>query len=89
MSKLIERLCKKIKDELGYECEPSTFKRTYAGYWQRSEGAWSWFIRTKNKIELGCAEPVKECVKRKYILTLSAYDSEIYLELRRDLNTKH
>ena len=39
-SKLAERLAKKIYKELGIECDPNTFRRTYAGYWQRSQGTW-------------------------------------------------
>ena len=83
MSKLIDRLCVKIKDELGIECDPTTFKRTRAGYWQRASGAWSWFIQTKNsRIDIGSSEPVTECVKKKWELCRSGEDREIYLRKR-------
>lgn len=77
-SKLILRLCKKIQDDLGYECDEYSFRRTYAGYWQRSLGAWSWYMRTKSGVDIGSMEPVTECVKKKYKLIKSG--QEIYIE---------
>jgi hypothetical protein len=39
MSKLSERLTKKIKEELDINCIPETFRRTYAGRNQKAAGA--------------------------------------------------
>lgn len=33
-----ERLAEKIRKEIGIECEPSTFQRTYAGKTGRQQG---------------------------------------------------
>ena len=39
-----QRLLRRIADELGLPIPPSTvIRRTRAGRWQRSCGAWSWF----------------------------------------------
>jgi hypothetical protein len=39
-----ERLLARLRDELGLDLpEDTVIRRTYAGYWQRSRGAWSWF----------------------------------------------
>ena len=84
-SKLILRLCKKIKDEIGFDCDPYTFRRTYAGYWQRGNGAWSWFIMTKkSKITLGSSDPVTKCVNGKYRLVKLETSTEIVAELRKE-----
>lgn len=78
-SELILRLCKKIKDEIGWDCDPTTFRRTRAGYWQRSMGAWSWYIQTRNShIDVGSSDTVTECVKDTNKLVRSG--NEIYTE---------
>lgn len=72
LSVLILRLCEKIEKELGIVCDPTTFRRTYAGYWQRSVGAWSWSMRSvRSYREVGSQERASECVKRKYRLEIS------------------
>lgn len=38
----IERFCKRVKKDHDVDLDPTTFRRTYAGYWQRAQGAWSW-----------------------------------------------
>lgn len=43
-----ERLAKKIKDELGVDIDPSTWRRSYAGYWQRSSGCCSSSVKQAN-----------------------------------------
>lgn len=82
MSKLIERLCKKIKDEVGCDCDPASFRRTYAGYWQRSNGAWSWFMLTKGGWDIGSSEPATKCVQKKY--KIYKIGTELYLEERKE-----
>lgn len=61
MSVLIERLCKKLKDECGIDCDPSTFQRIYAGRHQKSAGAGSWCLGELGTI-IGM-EPATECVR--------------------------
>lgn len=79
---LRERLAKKIEKDTGIACDPETFRRTYAGYWQRSLGAFVWTMQIKGDFEeLGSTYPASECVKSKYKLTLSCDKLEIYPEL--------
>lgn len=43
-SKMVRRLVDRIKEEFGIECDPNSFRRTYAGWWQKSDGAYSWTL---------------------------------------------
>ena len=71
MSDLAIRLAKKIEDELGIKCDPSTFRRTYAGYWQKASGAWVWAIRVSGtSFEIGSGDTATMCVDKKYKLYL-------------------
>lgn len=45
-TKLASTLAALIKAEFGLTVEPVIY-RVYAGHWQRSMGAWSWFMTTK------------------------------------------
>jgi len=40
------------------------FERLRPGYWQRSEGAWSWLV-TCGAIQVGSADSVAACLKSK------------------------
>ncbi len=51
-SVLAEKLAKKIEKDIGLVCDPTTFRRTYAGYWQRSNGAWLWTMQVIEISEL-------------------------------------
>ncbi len=78
----VERLVKKIEEELGIVCDPETFCRTRAGYWQKRQGAFSWEMYLLNSnVKVGSCDTVSECVKRKYRLTISR-DGEICAEER-------
>lgn len=84
-SALAERLAKKIEQDTGLKCDPNTFVRTYAGRWQREEGAWCWTMRlTESSYEIGSSDPASECVKQKYKLIES--QSEIHAELKENDN---
>lgn len=62
---LAERLSKKIKRDIGIECVPCTFRRTYAGYWQKRAGAFVWEMNVKGfSYEIGSTQPASELVKR-------------------------
>lgn len=43
-SKMVRKLVDRIKEEFGIECDPNSFSRTYAGWWQKSDGAYSWTL---------------------------------------------
>ena len=79
---LRERLAKKIEKDTGIICDPETFRRTYAGYWQKALGAWVWAMRIKGSPkELGSVFSASECVKSKYKLVLSYDPIEVFPEL--------
>ena len=81
-SPLAERLAKRIKNDLGIELDPKTFRRTYAGYWQRTSGAWAWTMcstNPKNPIEVGSSDPATVCVRKDHTLLISE-DCEISAE---------
>ena len=44
-SKMVKKLVNRIKEEFGIECDPNSFRRTYAGWWQKSDGAYSWTLK--------------------------------------------
>lgn len=75
--KPFERLAIRLNKELDLDCD--NFKRVYAGYWQRAQGAWSWGARIKGKlISVGSQWNVKECLK--------AVRLEIYRESWNDIS---
>ena len=77
---LAERLSKKIKRDIGIECVPCTFKRTYAGYWQKRAGAFVWEMNVKGfSYEIGSTQPASEPVKRGCKLELQG--NEIFGEV--------
>lgn len=80
-SPLADKLAKKIERELGLTCDPATFRRTYAGYWQKSNGAWLWTMRVMNgAYEIGSSNPASECIKKKYRLVMLESGDEICAE---------
>ena len=73
---LAERLAKKIKRELGIECDPSTFRRTYVGRCQKQGGAFVWTMHAKDRHwTIGSCDTATQCVNSKY--KLSILDDEI------------
>ena len=77
---LAERLSKKIKRDIGIECVPCTFKRTYAGYWQKRAGTFIWEMNVKGfSYEIGSTQPASELVKRGCKLELQG--NEIFGEV--------
>jgi hypothetical protein len=66
--KSVDKLAKRLKDEHDLDVDVSTFGRTRAGYWQRSCGAWSWFMYLKapegfSKREIGSQYSVGQLLK--------------------------
>jgi hypothetical protein len=60
------RLANKLKKFLNINAVPIIY-RTRAGYWQRSCGAWKWFVRTEDWLYYGSGETVKEIMKAKIL----------------------
>lgn len=40
----VQRLAERLEREHKLKCNVATFERVYAGHWQRSSGAWSWWM---------------------------------------------
>jgi len=66
MSKLAERLAKRIYAESGLIFEPK-INRTRCGYWQKAQGAWSWWMQTKDYFQVGSRHSATACVTAKKI----------------------
>lgn len=67
---MVKKLVKKIYDDVGLECYPSTFHRTRAGKHQKSAGAFVWIIEAKGYGYIGSIYPASECIKKEYKLAL-------------------
>lgn len=81
----VEKLAKFVKEIFDVDLEPTSFKRTYAGHYQRSNGAWSWFMREKNTyFEIGSADSVTNILKYKDYVTL--LDDELIIENDKQRN---
>lgn len=74
----VERLVERLRVEGFHIPDDYRFRRTYAGHWQRSAGAWLWELSWFGGPSLGSANTVKECLKAKRL----TFDSngEIYTE---------
>lgn len=78
-----ERLAERIKRDLGYEIEPSTWRTTHAGYWQRASGACSSIVQLRDGLfELMFFEPASEYLRRDRRLEtfFDCYDIHVYAE---------
>ena len=64
MSNLAKKLSLRIEKELGIKVEPKIY-RTRAGYWQKAQGAWSWFMETKDNFEVGSQHSAKDVLNAK------------------------
>lgn len=60
---LFVRLADKIQNDLGIACMKDSLRRTYAGYWQRKAGAWSWEGVTEDGRRIGSIWSVSELLK--------------------------
>ena len=77
---IAERLSNKIKRDIGIECVPCTFKRTYAGYWQKRAGAFIWVMNVKGfSYEIGSTQSASELLRRGYKLEMKG--NEIFGEV--------
>lgn len=64
MSRLSEKLSKKILQDTGVRTDPGTFRRTYAGCWQKAAGAFLWTMEAKDgDITVGSCDRASDCIK--------------------------
>ena len=64
MSRLSEKLSKKILQDTGVSTDPGTFQRTYAGCWQKAAGAFLWTMQAKDgSITVGSCDRASDCIK--------------------------
>lgn len=55
-----ERLKRRLIEELHLDIAPDAqFHRTYPGYWQRSQGAWSWFVWDRHCHDYGSQTSIR------------------------------
>jgi len=66
-------LAKRIKKEFGMEVIP-VIHRTYCGRWQRGAGGWSWFMLTKNNVDIGSTYRATEVLKAKKVSLCDGLD---------------
>lgn len=72
----------KLKIEGLFNRKVISIERVYAGHWQRSRGAWSWFAILENGPSVGSCYTMTECVKAKKLekLSLTVVDVELFPE---------
>lgn len=69
--KTIKQLIKRIHNDLGIECDPETFHRTYRGYWAKRASEWSWDMQTADhKYNIGSIYTATEILKSKNKLVI-------------------
>lgn len=65
---VVEKLCRKLKEDCGIECDPLTFRRTYAGAQMKSNlSFYSWVMKSGFE-EIGSMTAASELIKKKYKL---------------------
>lgn len=80
MSELSKRLAKKIEMELNILCDPDTFRRSYAGFWMKTQGAFVWEMDGVHGGTIGSMYPASELVKKSVKLIYDQKESEIFPE---------
>lgn len=78
------RLADRIRDDLGIEVDRDSLKRTYAGYWQRKAGAWSWEGRTLDGHRIGSAWTAGELLKSRKLTTVDGVNWHTETEIAPD-----
>ncbi len=80
--KLADQLVK-IAQEFGLNVGPGphTLNRTRAGHWQRSAGAWSWWLADADGREVvGSTSPATDVVRAYREKRVTLYRSEFFIE---------
>lgn len=79
--KLVARLKKDFDIELS---DDVVIRRTYAGYWQKSKGAWSWFFYSLSLgaiHNIGSQHSIRELLRCKTITLYQAHgDTTLLIE---------
>jgi len=65
MNTLAINLKNRLEKEFGIENIIPEIHRTRAGYWQRAEGAWSWFMMCKDNTDVGSQWSATKVLKAK------------------------
>lgn len=73
MTKQFEKLRLRLNKELALNIpEHAVFKRTYAGYWQLSSGAWKWLCNyPEHPYDIGSSYTAGEILKAKKISVIN------------------
>lgn len=62
------RLLERLKEQKSLVIkEEASIERLYPGHWQRSAGAWLWYIKNNFPFEIGSCYTMKECLESKYL----------------------
>lgn len=60
-----------VKEKFNIDLDEESFRRTYAGHWQRSHGAWSWVMYKKKSVKsYGSSWSITEHLKHKNTIKL-------------------
>lgn len=78
-----ERLAQRLKNNLGLDVDVSSFKRTYASKWMKSDGAFVWTCKLKNNsiTEVGSSETATNLIKSKSSLTMNHIENWNEIEI--------
>lgn len=64
MSRLSEKLSQKILQDTGIRTDPETFRKIYAGCWQKAAGAFLWTMKAEDgSITVGSCDRASDCIK--------------------------
>ena len=77
---LVQKFAMFVALNLDVHMDVTTFHRTYAGYWQRAQGAWSWWAYTVKGWEIGSQIPLTELWKNRSRMYLSDNDEFEYAD---------
>ena len=87
MKTLAQKLADRIKKEFDVEVIP-VIHRTRAGYWQRSAGAFSWFMLTKENQNIGSQGPAKDVLKAKELSNTWTDNSQMAIDIEEPDNPR-
>ena len=90
--KISEKLLKRLKEELNLDIQRNAYiKRTYAGYWQKSQGAFLWYVYNSDGIvsNIGSCYRISDLLKSdKLEISTSWEDIEIFPKEKEKNNCK-
>lgn len=85
MSKLSERLAKKIKEDLNIDVDSNTLRRTYAGRGMKSQGSFVWEIKCINgPYYLGSGDSASVCIRNDIHLSIIDNSEIVADKVRED-----